>query len=369
MEPFVNPQRLMKPARRHTPTARPNYANSRFGVLWLLLATTAAAFAAMSVCAAEPTTNRYEFTEPQMGVPVTIVVYAADEAAANQAVRAAFRRISDLNAVLSDYEDGSELNRLSRSSPHPRPVMVSDDLFTVLWRAHLLSEQTDGAFDVSVGPLVQLWRRARRQHALPTKERLERALTAVDYRAIQLDAEHKTVRLTKPKMRLDLGGIGMGYAVDAAIEMLKKHGIQAAMVDGSGDIGTLGTPPGATGWRIGIAPDGGRGIPTRYVMLANRALALSGDAYQYVEIDGVRYSHIVNPHTGLGLTEQSSVTVIADDCTTADSYATAASVLGTDEGLKLITQTPHAEALSIRLVDGKPHSVQTKGWAGFERSD
>jgi thiamine biosynthesis lipoprotein len=317
------------------------------------------------VTAAEPPA-RFEFTEPQMGVPFKIVVYAADDAAANRAAGAAFRRIEELNSILSDYEDESELNRLSRGSPHAQPVRVSDDLFRVLARSQSLAERTGGAFDVSVGPVVRLWRRARRQRELPTEERLEAALRAVDFRAIKLDPERKTVQLTGPRMRLDLGGIGMGYAVDNGLAVLKEHGIDSAMVDASGDIGVSNPPPGKTGWRIGISPEGPRREPTKFVMLENAALTISGDAYQHVEIDGVRYSHIVDPHTGLGLTNHSAVTVIAKDCTTADSYATAISVLGPKKGLKLAAERPGVEVLIMRVENGQPQHFKSTGFAKYE---
>ena len=138
---------------------------------------------------------------------------------------------------------------------------------------------------------------------MPRPELLKRALAATGYQALELDSERKTARLTKPNMRLDLGGIGMGYAVDEALRVLAKHGIRSAMVDASGDIGVSESPPGRTGWVIGISPDQ-NGKPTRFVSLVNAALTTSGDAVQHVEIDGVRYSHIVNPKTGLGLTDR-----------------------------------------------------------------
>ncbi len=339
---------------------------------FILLAAAAIALlvSAMPARSAEPAPlapfARYEFTEPQMGVPFKIVVYAADDATANRAARAAYRRIEALNAILSDYEDDSELVRLSKGSPHTEPVKVSDDLFRVLALSQEVAKRSEGAFDVSVGPIVQLWRRARRQGALPPVDLLQRARAAVDFRAIMLDAAQKTVQLTKPRMRLDLGGIGIGYAVDEAIKVLKGAGIRSAMIDASGDIGTLDAPPGTAGWRIGIAPDKKTGAPTRFVLLANSALTVTGDAYQYVEIDGVRYSHIVDPRTGLGMTDQSEVTVIAKDCTTADSYDTAISVLGPKKGLALAAATPGVEALVVRMEDAQPRSYETKGFGRYE---
>jgi len=259
------------------------------------------------------------------------------------------------------------LNRLSRRSPHLGQVKVSADLFRVLERSKKLSEQSEGAFDVSIGPLVKLWRRARRQRELPSPERIEHARAAVDHRAIKLDPKRRTVELTKLNMRLDLGGIGMGYAVDEALAVLKQHGIRSAMIDASGDIGVLDAPPGKAGWRIGMAPNAGR--PARFVQLVNAALANSGDAYQHVEINGIRYSHIVDPKTGLGLTDHSSVTVIAKDCTTADSLATAISVLGPEKGMKLAAATPGVEVTIVRIEGGKPQQFESDGFRRYDLTD
>jgi len=339
-----------------------------YGV-WLLLTALGTLLAHSNASAVDAEGQRFEFTETQMGVPFKIVVYAEQQSAANHAVQAAFRRIGELNDILSDYEDTSELSRLSHTSPHAQPVHISDDLFRVLTRSQELARRTDGAFDVTVGPLVQIWRRARRQHALPPPERLAAAKAAVDYHAVKLLPDTKSVQLIKPRMRLDLGGIGMGYAVDEALAVLKKNGIRSAMIDASGDIGTLDPPPGKTGWRIGVSPDNVADSGTRFVFLANKAFAISGDAYQHVEINGVRYSHIVDPQTGLGLTDRSAVAVIAGDCTTADSYATAISVLGPQKGLKLAADTPRVEAMIVRVIDGNPQRTESEGFRRFDARD
>jgi FAD:protein FMN transferase len=319
------------------------------------------------VAATEQTLARYEFTEPQMGVPFKIVVYAPSDEAANRAAAAAYARVAALNTILSDYEEDSELSRLSRGAPHVEPVKVSDDLWRVLYRAQELSKATDGAFDITVGPLVQLWRRARRQKELPRPDLLRRALAATGYQALELDPEGQTARLTKPNMRLDLGGIGIGYAVDEAMKVLKQHGIRSAMIDASGDIAVSEAPPGRKGWVIGFSPDA-QGNPTRYVSLLNAALTSTSDEVQYVEIDGVRYSHIVDPKTGLGLTDRSSVTVIARDCTTADSYDTALVVMGPTQGLKLVEATNGVEAVISRIEIGRPVAIESRGFKMFEVS-
>ncbi len=293
--------------------------------------------------------TRFEFTEPQMGMPFRIVVYASDALTASQAAAAAFARVAVLNQVMSDYEDDSELTLLSRTAGSGQAVRVSDDLWRVLERGQRLAERTRGAFDVTVGPVVQLWRRARRQHELPDPTRLTAALEAVGYRKLELNPRAHTAQLLAPKMRLDLGAIAKGYALDEALQVLRARTVARALVSCGGDIVVGAPPPGKAGWRIEIAPlDVTNAPPPRFVLLKNCALATSGDVFQHVEIEGRRYSHIVDPRTGIGLTDHSLVTVIAPDGATADSLATAVSVLGPQAGLELVEATPGVAAQIVR---------------------
>ena len=307
--------------------------------------------------------ERFEYTEKQMGVPFKLVLYSGRREAANRAQAAAFGLVKQLNASLSDYDGQSELSRLSRASPMTRAMAVSDPLWAVLRRSQDLALETGGAFDVTVGPYVKLWRRARRQKQLPSPERLAAAKDAVGFAHVQLDPDRHAVRLLKPNMRLDLGGIATGYAVDEMLRVLREHGISRAMVDASGDIGAGDPPPGEVGWKIAIALPSAKAVLNQYVLLSNRAITTSGDAFQFVEIGGKRYSHIVDPHTGLGLTDHSNVTVLAADCITADSLATAVSVLGPDEGLRLIERTPGAAAQIIVGNDAQPRVYHSQRWS------
>ncbi len=295
--------------------------------------------------------ERFESTQPQMGVPFKIIIYASDEATATAATRAAFERIAALNDILSDYDPHSELRRLSQTAQGSEGARVSKDLWRVLARSQSLARQTDGAFDVTVGPYVRLWRRARRQKEMPSPDRLADARARVGYRLVELDEATQHVRLLKPNVRLDLGGIAMGYAVDEALATLRGRGITHALIDASGDVGVGCSPPDAAGWTIGVVPLSADGTPSRRIRLKDAAVTTSGDAFQHVVIDGRRYSHIVDPRTGLGLTDRSGVTVIARDCTTADSLATAVSVLGPKAGLKLVEATPGAAAFIVRATD------------------
>jgi len=293
--------------------------------------------------------TRFEFTEPQMGVPFRIALYAPDAASARSAASAAFARIAALNHIMSDYEDDSELTLLAHTAGSGLAVKVSDDLWRVLDCGQSFAGRSDGAFDATVGPVVQLWRRARRQHELPDPARLAAALQAVGYRKLMLDSRRHTAKLTVPGMRLDLGGIAKGYAVDEALKTLRAHGVTRALVSGGGDMAASNPPPGANGWRIEVAPLEATNAPPRcFVLLKNCGLATSGDLFQYVELGGRRYSHIVDPRTGVGLTDHSLVTVLAPNGMTADALSTAVSVLGPEAGLKLVDATPHAAAHIVR---------------------
>jgi len=296
-----------------------------------------------------PPLERYEFTEPQMGLPFRIVLYAEDPSTARAAARAAFDRIASLNQVLSDYEDESELTRLNRTAGTGQAVPLSDDLWRVLWRAEQVARRSDGAFDVTVGPYVQLWRRARRQRALPDPARLEAARQAVGFPQLRLDPARRTAELRRPKMRLDLGGIAKGYALQEALRTLERCGVPRALVTGGGDLVAGEGPPGKAGWRVEIAPlDATNAPPARLILLRRRALATSGDLFQRFEVDGRRYSHIVDPRTGIGLTDHSLVTVVARDGMLADALSTAVSVLGPEAGLRLIERERGASVHLVR---------------------
>src|SRR5437667_485308 len=297
-----------------------------------------------------PELNRFEFSQPQMGLPFHVVLYAPDQVAAEAAARAAFDRIRQLNDSLSDYDTDSELSRLSQTAGSGQAVKLSDDLWFVLERSRKLAEQTQGAFDVTVGPVVSLWRKARREKKLPDPAKLAEALKAVGYQELRLDAERHTAQLLARHMLLDLGAIAKGYAADEALKVLRTRGITRALVSGGGDMAAGDPPPGKKGWRIESAPIDATNAPVaRFVLLARAGLATSGDLFQHLEIDGKRYSHIVDPRTGIGLTDHSLVTVIARDGITADSLATAVSVLGPEKGVRLVEKTKGAAVHITRM--------------------
>ena len=288
----------------------------------------------LSGCSTGSGLTRHEFMRRAMGGQAQIVLYSETREAAVEASRAAFDRIEELDGVMSDYRADSELMRLcAQAGSGPMPASV--DLIEVLGRGEEISRASDGAFDVTVGPIVQLWRRARGDGRLPKSDELAGAMRLVGWEKVRLDGDAGTVDLAMVGMRLDLGGIGKGFAADAAFEQLRIRGIGRCLVNIGGDIRVGDPPPGRAGWRIVPVPhsDGRRG---EAMIVSNVGVASSGDAERFVEVDGVRYSHIVDPRTGIGLTHRTAVTVIARDATAADALASAASVLGPDRGRALV---------------------------------
>jgi FAD:protein FMN transferase len=314
----------------------------------------------------EPALRRFTFTERHMGTQFQITLYAPSEAIAQEAARAAFARIAQLDGIMSDYGPTSELMQLCKKAGGG-PVPVSPDLFDILARSQEISRLSGGAFDVTVGPVVRLWRRSRRTRRLPDPQELARARQLVGYDKIRLNSKERTVQLTVEGMLLDLGAIAKGYAVEAALEVLRRYGVTRALVAGSGDIAAGDPPPGAKGWKVGIAPlDNPSAEPSRFVLLNHAAVSTAGDTEQYVEIDGKRYSHIVDPHTGMGLMRRNSATVVARDGTTADGLDTAVSVLGPEKGLALVEAMDGAALFYVARTDQGLETVISKRFKEYE---
>lgn len=284
-----------------------------------------------------------------MGVQTRVVLWAEGPAVAESAARAAFNRIEQLDSAMSDYRVDSELNRLSAKAGGPA-MKISRDLFAVLALSCDLARRSSGAFDPTVGPLVRLWRTARRSGRLPEAAALKAARAASGWRMMILDAHARTARLARPGMKLDLGGIAKGYACQKAVQAVAQQGVRSCLVEMGGDVALGAAPPGERGWRVEIpnAPE-----PQRMQVLSNCAVSTSGDTEQYVEIGGKRYSHIVDPRTGTGLTSRIAVTVIAPDGGLSDSLSTAVSVLGEAQGRKLCTQFKGVRLFLTRARDAE----------------
>ncbi len=298
--------------------------------------------------------RRFEFSLARMGTTFSIVLYHTGEDEASKAAMAAFSRVERLEAIFSDFREDSENRRLCRLGPG-MPRSVSPDLFFVLENSLRFSQLSDDAFDVTIGPVVQVWREARRAGKAPDPVRLAEARKSTGIQNVILDREQRTVHLLLPNMRLDFGGIAKGYAADEALRVLKSHGIRMALVDGGGDISIGSAPPGQAGWRIEVkngVEDPGERVS---LVLHDRGVATSGDSFQFLESGGARYSHIVDPANGVALKNSPGVTVVARDAMTADALATALSVTPVDQGMSMVGS-----------VDGASAAIVTRGDKGAE---
>jgi len=301
-----------------------------------------------------------------MGSPFTITLYSIDSAGAAAAAAAAFDKAEELNALLSDYVDSSEINRVSAASGQHHWIPVSPALFDILQRSVQAARLSGGSYDITIGPVVRLWRQARKTHQFPDSATLREALASTGHRYLRLDSATRSVWLEKKGMRLDVGGLGKGFVAQAALDMLEQRGFPIAMVNAGGKIVVGQTLPGKPGWLIGInAPGEKETLLPSFLVLKNMAVATSGDIYQYVELNGKRYSHIVDPATGIGLTRRRNVTALAPDGTTADWLATACSVLPWRRSLHLIRKLPGTALLVTEMKNGKISRKSSPGFRNY----
>jgi len=312
--------------------------------------------------AAKVSAQRFEYSLPRMGTIFRIEMYAASDVDASKAAEAAFSRAEELEQIMSDYRADSELMLLMRDGA-TAPFPVSSDLYSVLAKSLWVSRLSRGAFDVSIGPLVDLWRNARKSGRLPDPEEIAKAKALVDYRNIELDPVHHTVFLKRAGMKLDLGAIGKGYAADQMLAVLQSQGIHQTMVVAGGEVVTGEPPPGSSGWRVRIdSADSDAGVAPCTLLLSAHAVSTSGDEHQFLEVNGHRYSHIINPRTGWALEGKSSTTVIARDSATADALATAFSTMSVSDGIRVAQSLPGVSALWVRRVGGEWKYYTSRGF-------
>jgi FAD:protein FMN transferase len=295
-----------------------------------------------------------EVSQLHMGMPVHLRVYAPDEEAGRLACRAAFERIAELNQILSDYETDSELSGLVRQAG-AGPVHVSDELFTVLAASKRLAQQTDGLIDPTAAPVIRLWRRARKGQRLPDPVAVHEALGRIGHEQLRLNAADQTAELLLPGMQLDLGAIAKGYVGDEALSVLRDFHLTRAMFEAGGDMVFGDPPPGETGWLV--RPE----TPHLHDhTLANVAAATSGDTVQFVEIDGRRYGHIIDPRTGEPVTTQQVCLVVAPAGLMADPLATLGTLMPSREFQAFIAKNyPEAKAQVVTR-PAEPHTYRSE---------
>ncbi len=320
---------------------------------------------ALPTRAADP--QQFTYQQQKMGTVFQLVLYCDDEKKADAAAEAAWNRVDKLNDTFSDYDPNSEISLLSHktdSGPMPAPVEVSEDMWDLLSRSVEAAELSDGAFDISVGPLTRLQRQSRKDGKLPDPAKLKEALADIGYRYIKLDREHRRVQLTHAHMQLDVGGIAKGYTSDQILKLLAQHGITRALVGSAGDITVGDPPPGRDDWRVAIQSLKDPQQVSDYVHFHNFAVSTSGDTYRSAMVNGKRYSHIIDPRTGLGLTYRIGVTTLAPQGTLADWSATAVSILGPEKGLAMIERLEGAAARIVTIDDaGNERVYESKRFA------
>jgi thiamine biosynthesis lipoprotein len=288
-----------------------------------------------------------------MGTFARIIAVAADRKTAEKCIETAFEQQRRVEVLMSYHREDSELNFINATA-YEGPVKISEPTFEVLQRALGFSKLTGGAFDVTVGPLVDLWHLAGEANSVPTDVELAEVKSKVGWDKVILDANEMTVCFAVEGMKLDLGGIAKGYAIDKSVEAMKDNGALGGMVDIGGDIRCFGKPArGEKSWLIGLqdpsdtTSDLGFSKPMLILKLDSGSVATSGDYRRFVIINGKKYSHIINLKAECSSDELASVTIISKDAVSADALATAVSAMGVEKGLTLIEELSEAEAILI----------------------
>lgn len=285
---------------------------------FVVLLCLAAWLAATLVCAGE--TVRVEASVDAMGSTYTVALYGESRDQQEAIVEQVFEEVRRLDRMLSNYRRDSEWTEVNRFAAQ-RPVRVTPELFRLLEGCLEYSRRSDGAFDISVGPLMKVWGFYRGSGRLPSKPEVAKALETVGYRHVVLDGEHRTVRFTRPGVELDPGGIGKGYAVDRMVDVLRDNGVTSGLISaGSSSIYALGTPPGAQGWKVSIRhPRDSRRVAAE-VYLKSESMSTSGNYEKFFQANGRMYSHIMDPRTGFPAPGMLSASVIAPTTLASEAW-------------------------------------------------
>lgn len=279
--------------------------------------------------------KRFHFTQNKMGSPFNIIFYGVDSTEAADLARQSFLLVDSLTDIFSDYSSSGEVGRLAQQKTNQEQA-VSDELMNMLILSGEAWIKSDKAFDVTIGALTQLWRKANYEKRFPAAVEIKRAKQTTGFNNLFLNTPAKTILFKKKEMRFDFGGIVKGYAAQKIIDYLLSKNITHALADAGGDIAMSDAPPGKNGWSIGInLPGQENELWDKKLELKNCSVATSGDVYRFTIHNGKKYSHIINPRTGYGVTSQRNVTIIAKDGATADWLATACSVLPVKKALRL----------------------------------
>lgn len=285
--------------------------------------------------------------EKLMGNAFEITVVGEDKLWAEERIDAAIGEIRRIEQLLTTFSEDSETNRVNANAG-VQPVPVSRETFGLIERSLRISAVTDGAFDITYGSVDKsLWNFDRNMTSLPDAETAKEMVRLINYRNILLDSNECTVFLKEVGMRIGFGGIGKGYAAEMAKQLLLQQGVASGVVNASGDISTWGNQADGKPWTIGIADPDHAGRPFSYLNISNMAIATSGNYEKYVTIGGKKYSHTINPKTGLPVTGVKSVTIICPNAEIADAMATPVTIMGVRAGLDMVNQIDNLACIII----------------------
>jgi len=305
--------------------------------------------------------KRYHFVQDKMGSPFHLIFFHTDSVAAARMGEQCFQLVDSLNHIFSDYDPTSELSQINRNA-YTQTVTVSPLMQDMLCRSIQAANLSKGIFDISLGRVTQVWRQARKLKQVPADTAIQRASKQSGMRWVQYQCSSNQIRFRKPELLLDVGGIAKGFVAQQVVDRLKSWGVVHALADAGGDMAATEPPPGKKGWQIAInRPEEKEALLENLLLIKNKAVATSGDSFQVLEADNLRYSHIIDPHTGKGITNGKNVTVIAADGATADWLATACSILETDAALALAKKCG-AELLITQIISGQIVYSQTPGF-------
>jgi FAD:protein FMN transferase len=305
---------------------------------------------------------RHEASRMSMGSAFAIVAYGPDVAALSTAAEAALDEVDRIDRLMSHYKPESPLSRLNREAGRG-PVRVEPELFEFIAECVRYSRESDGAFDVTVGPLMKAWGFFRGEGRLPGDGELDEVKGRIGYRHVVLDRAARTVRFERPGMELDLGGIAKGYAVDRAVAVLRERAVKAALVSAGGStIYGLGAPPGRDAWDVSVQDPVGASPSAFSVALKDRALSVSGSYEKSFEVDGVRYSHIMDPRTARPVPGILSVAVITGTGTAGDALDNVLFVQGVDRGRAYLRRHAGRGTEAWYFLPAGPRAGSKGGW-------
>ena len=308
--------------------------------------------------------KRFQFSENKMGAPFNIIFYHTDSAEAVLFSKECFSIVDSLNNIFSDYSSTSEISKLALQSSL-NDITVSNELYEMIVLSKQAWRKSRRTFDITIGALTQLWRKTKAEKRFPSKKEIKQAKDHTGFKNISYDIFTKTISFKERGIKFDFGGIVPGYAAQKIIDHLNSKNILHALADASGDIVMSNAPPGKKGWSIGInLPEDENELWDKKLELSDGAVSTSGDVYRYIIHDGKKYSHIIDPRTGYGVTTQRNVTVIAKDGATADWLATACSILPVKKALRL-ARRENAELLIAVLKNAKIIRYKSQNFDGF----